>query len=85
MLERNLIHVQHVAKPLLATQALFNISEFILQRNLIYVKNVTKPFVIRHFLLDISEFTLEKNLINVQMWQSLYRSNLIQHQRIHAR
>ena len=66
MLERNLINVQNVAKPLLTTHFLLDISEFILERKLINVQNVAKPLHATQTLLNISEFILERNLIYVK-------------------
>ena len=53
MLQRDCINVQNVAKPLIRTQFLLHIYEFILERSLINVQNVAKPLVIVVGLLNI--------------------------------
>ena len=55
-----------MAKPLLTSQTLLNISEFMLERNLINVQNVAKPLLTTQALFNISEFMLERHLIHVQ-------------------
>ena len=50
---RDHIHVLNVAKTLLTTQRLLNISEFILERDLINGQNVPKPLVIVVISLNI--------------------------------
>lgn len=62
ILERSLINVKNVGKPLLTTHLLLNITELTLVRSSINVVSVRKPSRSMHTLVNITGFTLVRSL-----------------------
>ena len=58
ILEKNLINVENVEKPLNRDHILVHISEFILEANHINAWNVEKPFIRAQVSVYISKFTV---------------------------